>query len=212
MGILSRGVPVVKLSKEEAKAVKFILLVIGLSVIARFTMRDDPIEVEQPGTAGAVSVPATSKKAKTLGPIDPNTATKPELESLPGIGATTAKRIIAARPLRTLDDLAAIIGPKKARAIASRVSLAAARPVEDDPPAYEDPGPSQPERPKGPLSLNRADAKELETLPGVGPALAERILARRRQLRRFTNWQQIDSIAGVGPAMLKKLKESATLQ
>ena len=56
--------------------------------------------------AGTAEVPKT--QAKTPGPakiIDLNTASQPELESLPGIGKSTAKKIIAARPYASVDDL-----------------------------------------------------------------------------------------------------------
>lgn len=45
--------------------------------------------------------------------INPNTATTEELMSLPGVGEVTARRILAARPYKTLDDLQKVEGMGK---------------------------------------------------------------------------------------------------
>ncbi len=48
---------------------------------------------------------ATSKKAAPSAPVDLNTATASELDSVPGIGPATAKKIIAGRPYASVSDL-----------------------------------------------------------------------------------------------------------
>ena len=52
-------------------------------------------------------------------PVNVNTATAKELESVKGIGATLAARIVAARPYAKLDELQRVkgIGPKRLAAI-----------------------------------------------------------------------------------------------
>lgn len=49
--------------------------------------------------------PTTAKAAPAAGPVDVNTASQTQLEALPGVGTATAKRIIAARPYTSVQDL-----------------------------------------------------------------------------------------------------------
>lgn len=55
------------------------------------------------------------------------------------------------------------------------------------------------------IDVNRASAAELGRLPGVGPALAGRIVADRQQLGAFSGIAQLDRVPGIGPAMLARL-------
>jgi competence ComEA-like helix-hairpin-helix protein len=56
------------------------------------------------------------------------------------------------------------------------------------------------------INLNSASQAELETLPGIGPGLAKRIIAARQQ-KRFASLADIDRVSGVGPKLLQKLKD-----
>lgn len=59
------------------------------------------------------------------------------------------------------------------------------------------------------INLNTATQAELESLPGVGPSLAKRIIAARQQ-KRFTSLADFDQLSGVGPKLLEKLKDQVT--
>ncbi len=55
------------------------------------------------------------------------------------------------------------------------------------------------------VKLNTATAAELEALPGVGPALAQRIAAYR-QGRRFSSVEDLLKVKGIGKAKLERLR------
>lgn len=48
------------------------------------------------------------------------------------------------------------------------------------------------------VDLNTADARTLEALPGIGPVLAERILAYREEHGPFTRPEELKNVSGIG--------------
>ena len=67
----------------------------------------EPVEEPPPGVSGVLLVAPGSgaSSANSGGLININTATQAELETLSGVGPTTAENIIAARPYSSIDDL-----------------------------------------------------------------------------------------------------------
>ena len=61
-------------------------------------------------------------------------------------------------------------------------------------------------RPTRTINLNTATRAELELLPGIGPALAGRILEERGRLGRFGSVEQLDDVKGIGPKLMEKLR------
>lgn len=55
------------------------------------------------------------------------------------------------------------------------------------------------------VDVNTADAAALEELPGIGPALAERIIDHRESVGPFTSMEDLDAVSGIGPAMMERL-------
>ena len=55
------------------------------------------------------------------------------------------------------------------------------------------------------VNLNTADSDLLQTLPRVGPVLAERIIAWRTEHGKFTRPEDLDAVPGIGEAMLAAL-------
>jgi competence protein ComEA len=64
----------------------------------------------------------------------------------------------------------------------------------------------------GPLNINRATEAELESLPGIGPAVAKRIVARRDSIGRFEKLEDLDAVKGIGPALLRKIEPLVTFR
>ncbi|HEX6698128.1 MAG TPA: ComEA family DNA-binding protein [Solirubrobacteraceae bacterium] len=60
--------------------------------------------------------------------------------------------------------------------------------------------------PQAPVSLNSATAEQLETLDGVGPATAAKILEYRRQHGGFRSIDDLGEIPGIGPKRLAALR------
>lgn len=59
----------------------------------------------------------------------------------------------------------------------------------------------------GLVDLNRADAAAFDTLPGIGPVLAERIVAWREEHGRFTAVEELTEVTGIGPALLAGVRD-----
>jgi competence protein ComEA len=58
----------------------------------------------------------------------------------------------------------------------------------------------------GPVHLGTATAEELDTLPGVGPVTAQKIIDYRQQHGGFSSVDELDAVPGIGPARLEQLK------
>jgi DNA uptake protein ComE-like DNA-binding protein len=117
--------------------------------------------------------------------IDLNSASAEQLRAVPGVSAETAKKIIGARPFESLDDLKALgLDDAQIEKLAPYIDLKRPpRPprgqgrVERNPADNKEPAGKEAVGTK--VDLNSATVTELEALPGVGPALAKKIIAAR---------------------------------
>jgi competence protein ComEA len=62
------------------------------------------------------------------------------------------------------------------------------------------------------INLNTATLEQLDQLPGIGPALAQRIIDYRETVGPFTDIEQITEVSGIGDATFSKLKDLITVE
>lgn len=161
------------------------------------------------------------RRARPLEPgerVDPNGADATDLARLPGIGPALAQRIVDHRTTRgsftTLGDLQEVrgIGPRLLERIAQSVTLT---PAPQPPRASQrvvqrarDAATRTPATTAEVLSaLNRATAAEFERLPGIGSALASRILDVRARVGRFQRASDLLQVSGIGPRRLAAIEQ-----
>jgi len=56
------------------------------------------------------------------------------------------------------------------------------------------------------VRLATATETELQTLPGIGPALATRIISYRATHPRLTSVEELDDVPGIGPSLIEKIR------
>jgi DNA uptake protein ComE-like DNA-binding protein len=172
--------------------------------------------------AVGVSAGETSKKTKSPTPatasstnqgdtttkVDLNTASEKDLESLPSVGSATAKKIIAGRPYSSVNDLSkAGISAATIKKIAPLVAVsgaAASAPTKAATTATTKPTATatttKTAEMNAKVDLNTASEKDLDSLPGVGPATAKKIIAGRP-------YSSVDNLskAGISATTIKKI-------
>ncbi len=218
---------------QERLALGVVALLLATGAAAR-TLRPAPApaawSAAEEAEAGSRLRAATSDSVKRAGlrsrplapgeRLDPATAPADELQRLPRVGPALAERIVAwrttHRPFRTLADLDSVpgVGPTLLAGIAPHLTLAPApaRVASAGPPsggAATGRAAERPPEPAGPIDLNAATPAELDALPGIGPALAARVVEWRAQKGRFRSLDDLEAVPGIGPALVGRLRGRA---
>jgi len=61
-----------------------------------------------------------------------------------------------------------------------------------------------------PIDINSATRAELESLPGIGPVLAQRVIDYRERHGPFASVEMLDNVPGIGPKRLEAMREYVT--
>lgn len=64
----------------------------------------------------------------------------------------------------------------------------------------------------GKVNINTATQEELDTLPGIGPSTASKIIDYREQNGKFNSIEEIKEVSGIGDAKYEKIKDSITIK
>jgi competence protein ComEA len=62
------------------------------------------------------------------------------------------------------------------------------------------------------ININTASAEELDSLPGIGPAFAQRIIEYRDTNGPFKSIEDITLVSGIGDATFAKIRDLITVQ
>ncbi|CAB4535979.1 unannotated protein [freshwater metagenome] len=65
--------------------------------------------------------------------------------------------------------------------------------------------------PRGPININRATAREFDSLVGIGPVIAKRIVEYRRVNGPFMTIEDLEKVSGIGSAKFEELKSKISV-
>ena len=206
-------------------------LLLGAAALIRFLAVPPPAEAPLEGrisiadslvAAGDSAIEEKERRSLPFKPgetIDPNLASEEDLDRLPGVGAAKAARIVQDRerngPFGSVEDLARVsgIGSGSVERLRPFLRVAASggggarrsagTRVAGSPDAHP---------PGAPVNVNRATASELRQLPGIGPVMADRIVAYRERHGPFRAPEDLMEVSGIGSRTLARLAPLVTVR
>jgi len=66
------------------------------------------------------------------------------------------------------------------------------------------------EKAKQTVNINTADEKMLDSLPGIGPAMAKKIIETRNEKRKFVNIEELKEVPGISEKKYEKIRKFVT--
>ena len=187
------------------------LVVLAVAVLARIAYRSYGPRLSARPTDLAVA-----------SPVDLNTGDRAELQQVPGIGPGMAERILGHRqahgPFKNVEELQGVpgVGDKTLDKLRPFLTvhhpdiapLADAERLERKPPAAKPTvavKAGKVQSGDAPVNVNAADVATLQRLPGVGPALAARIV-EARSTKPFATADDLRRVRGIGAKTLETLR------
>jgi len=191
------------LTPDEQKILLFLLCFAFLGLILKFT--GAPVHAEE-----TIADSLDFSKDYEI-KYDLKTCTAKELETIPGIGPSTASKIITYREQAGFSNLEEIINVKGIGV----ATLEKIRPYFTEFTISDSTNPTNTKQNKtattNKININTAGAEELSELPAIGPAKAARIIAKRKELGGFQTLEQITEVKGIGIKTFVKLQNKITL-
>jgi competence protein ComEA len=188
--------------RRAVRALAVVALVVAI-VVGFLVWRSRPHAEPVPAVAAsAVAAPSTSSATivvSVLGRVQ-----RPGLVRLP-YGARVADAIEAAGGVLPGTDLGYL---NLARKVVDGELLAIGVGPVPSAPVTGAPGGAGP---PGLINLNTATVAELDTLPGVGPVLAQRIVDHRNRTGGFKSVEELREVDGVGDARFEQIKDLVTV-
>jgi competence protein ComEA len=174
------------------------LLAAAILLVVSTGPRGEPVQLSPPPTLPPLVVHVTGAVAQTgVYPLPPDSRIEDALEAAGGPlpGADLDSLNLAA----FLEDGERLWVPYRAQASPSPQNNLQ---IQDQSSTISQDSPD----PAGLIDINTASAALLETLPGIGPVMAERILAYRQEHGPFGRIEDIENVPGIGPMTFEKLK------
>ncbi len=163
--------------------------------------------------------------------VDLNSASEKELESIKGVGPATAKKIVAGRPYKSVDELsksglsakqieaikpfvtvgAATAAPAKAapeKAAPAAAAVTKAKPSAEKKVTEKATKATTKLAPGEKVNINSASKEKLEALPGIGPTKAQAIIDGRP----FDKPEDIMKVKGIKQGTFNKIKDLITVK
>jgi len=172
----------------------------------------------RPTTAGPpveATLPRASSSVASATVAPPTTAAQLVVQAA---GAVAAPGVYTLAATARVNDLIAAAGGLAPDADPDQVALAAPltdgeriyvpRAGEAPPPSVGSPSgsPTTGSTGRGPVDLNHASAADLESLPGIGPSLAQAIIDHREQHGPFRSVDDLADVRGIGPAKMEQVR------